>query len=125
MAVDPLFAQWLQADGTYVVRADAAAIARWASSAVTSERLTGIAAEADAVVEGDRQLAFFAKGPFGIETHSVAEVGWQDEIGKVVTFISDELGYSAGIDVFVIGADEDPTIGVSSVTVIRPLRGDQ
>jgi hypothetical protein len=122
MAVDPLFAQWLMAAADYVVRADAAASSRWGSTALSSERLTGIATRAAAVIEADRQLAFFSRGPFAIEAHQLVGVDWIASIGTVVTMVNTDLGYEGGIDVWVLDAEEDRATGISTVSVLRPLR---
>ena len=121
--VDPLFAQWLQADGDYVVRSDAGTSGRWGATAITTERMTGIATSIAAETEADRQLAFFARGPFALETHQLVGTDWAGEIGRVVTITIDELGYDDGLAVLVLGASVDRSIGISSVTVLRPLRG--
>lgn len=122
-AVDPLFAQWLQAEADFTVRSDAAGAARWGASGVTSERVTGIATRSAAEAEGDRVLAFLSRGPFTEETHDVVGTDWQRSIGTVVTFTIDQLGYDAGVDVFVLGAECNRATGISQVTVLRPLRG--
>ncbi|WP_242095504.1 hypothetical protein [Sphingomonas sp. CROZ-RG-20F-R02-07] len=123
MAVDPLFAQWLQADSDNVVRTDNAATARWGASALTTERVTGIANFAAATVEADREVAFFSRGPFAVDLHTVVGTDWQNDLGHVVTFISDQLGYDGGVDVFVTGVEMDQATGITIVTVLRPLRG--
>lgn len=123
MSVDPLFAQYLQAQGDYVVVSDAGAAARWGATAITSERLTGIAMRADAEIEAARNLAFFNRGPFAIDVHQLVGTDWINELGRVVTLIIDRLGYDAGIDVFVIEVESDRATNISSVTVLCPLRG--
>lgn len=124
MAVDPLFAQWLQADADYLVRADAVAVARWGDTAVTSERITAIATKAAAEAEGDRQLAFFARGPFAIDVHELVGLDWLRERGRVVTMVNEALGYDGGVDVFVLEVEADRATGISAVTVLRPLKGN-
>ncbi len=119
--VDPLFAQWLQADADYVVRADATMVARWGTTGVTTERRTGIATLAAAIDESDRQLAFFARGPFAIDVHQLTGTDWLSELGRVVTLSIAELGYDAGVEVFVLGVEGDRATGLSDVTVLRPL----
>ncbi|HEX8485067.1 hypothetical protein [Sphingomonas sp.] len=121
-AVDPLFAQWLQAPADYAVRADAAAVARWGATALTTERLTGIATKAAAEAEANRQLTFFGRGPFAIDVHQFVGTDWIGALGSVVTIAIDQLGYDAGIDVFVLEAEIDRASGTSNVTVLRPLR---
>lgn len=123
MAVDPLFAQWLQTTSDNVVGADAIAAARWGTSAVTTERVTGIATLAAAQTEADRQLAFFRRGPFAIDVHDFVGVDWLTALGEVVTLFNDELGYAAGVDVYVLEVEVDRGSGISSVTVLCPLRG--
>lgn len=121
-AVDPLFAQWLQNEADYALRHDDAQAARWGASAVTSERLTGIATKVAAEAEADRQLGFFARGPFAEDVHTLPGTDWLASLGRVVRLVGDRLGYDAGADVFVIGVDADRATGLSSVTVLRPLR---
>lgn len=122
MAVDPLFAQWLQAPADYVVRADATVAVRWGATALSTERVTGIATRAAAAAEGDRQLAFLARGPFALETHQLVGADWVRSIGTIATLQSDDLGYSAGLDVFVLDAEDDRATDISTITVLRPLR---
>jgi hypothetical protein len=122
-AVDPLFAQWLQAQADYVVVTDAAGLARWAATAVTTTRTTAIATKAAAQAEAERQLAFLGRGPFAIDIHEFASTDWLESIGLVVTISSDELGYAGGIDVFVLAVESDASTDISAVTVLRPLKG--
>lgn len=122
-AVDPLFAQWLQSDADQVVRTDAAVATRWSASAATTERLTGIATRAAAEAEGDRELAFFARGPFAVDVHQVVGTDWGAELGRVVTIAIDQLSYDAGVDVFMLEVEADRATGMSAITVLRPLRG--
>ena len=120
-AVDPLFAQWLQAEADWAVRADAPTVQRWGDSAVTTSRATGLATLAGAQAQADRDLAFFSRGPFAIDMHQLAGTDWQRELGRVVTLTIDQLGYDAGVDVFVLEVEASRQTGLSSVTVIRPL----
>ncbi len=115
--VDPIFAQWLQADALWHVGEDAARKARWGDSGQLSERLTTIAAQADAEAEAVRQLAFLA-GPLVPEEHLLAGP-WAAYLGQVITLTGDRLGYAAGVDVFVIGVVDDRAAGTSRVTVLR------
>lgn len=118
-AVDPVFAQWLQDEGLWLVQQDAVLAARWGNLALTSERMTTIATKADAAAEATRQLAFL--GPVAaIEEHLL--VGeWAAWRGQVITLKIKQLGYDAGIDVFVLGAEDDRSAGTSRVTVLRRL----
>jgi hypothetical protein len=122
MSVDPLFAQWLQAEADFVVRTDAAAQALWGATALTTERVTSIATRAHASAEADRQLAFFARGPFAIDEHELPGTDWVRSLGQVVTLTIDQLGYSSGVDVLVLEVTVDRTTGMSSVTVLAPLK---
>lgn len=122
MSVDPVFAQWLQGDADYALRTDAATAARWGATALTTERRTGLATRAGAEAQGDRELAFFARGPFAVDEHQLAGTDWIDMLGRVIVLTGDQLGYAAGVEVFVIGVEASRATGLSQVTVLRPLR---
>lgn len=118
-AVDPVFAQWLQAEALWFVATDAALAARWGTAAATGERLTTIALAADAEAEGNRQLAFLG-GPLVRERHLV-KGRWASLLGRVVTLTIAQLGHDAGTDVFVVGAEDQLAAGTSWITVLRRL----
>ena len=118
-AVDPVFAQWLQDTALRHVGSDATLAARWGATAATSERVTTIALLADAEAEAIRQLAFLG-GPLVQERHLVAGAH-AGLLGQVVTLTIDQLGYDAGAEVFVIGAEDRLAAGVSWLTVLRRL----
>lgn len=120
-AVDPLYAQWLQGEVLYATRADAALAGRWGDAATVSERLTGIATRTDALAEADRALTFLSRGPFAIDVHQLVGADWHRQLGQVVNLTADRLGYDAGIDVFVLGAEPDRSTGLSQVTVLCPV----
>lgn len=120
-AVDPLFAQWLQGTPLWAPRTNAALAQRWGDSAITGERQTGIATYGAAVEEAERQLAFFARGPFATDVHQIPGDDWHREVGRVVRLTIDQIGYSGGADVFVLGAEVDRASGMSEVTVLVPL----
>jgi hypothetical protein len=120
--VDPPFAQWLQDEASFLVPVDQASALRWGASAQTAERVSAIATRAGAEVEAQRQLAFHARGPFAVEEHQLVGTDWQRELGRIVTLTINELGYDDGLDVFVVGAEADRVTGLSTVTVLRPLR---
>ena len=122
-SVDPLFAQWLQSTADHVIRTDAGIAARWGDTALTTERVTGIATRVAASDEADRQLGFFSRGPFAVDVHQLLGTDWAADIGRVITLSIDRLGYDAGVDVFVLEVEADRTTGISSVTVLCPLRG--
>ena len=117
--VDTLFAEWLQADGLWLVSEDAASIARWGDTAITSERMTSIALKADADAEADRQLIFL-RGPLVIDEH-LLKGEWSAYRGQVITLTCARLGYDAGVAVYVLGAQDDRSTGLSTVTVLRRL----
>lgn len=117
--VDPLFAQWLQAEALWSLREDAARKAKWGDSGRVTERVTTIATKADAEAEGDRQLAFLG-GPLARDDHLLVGA-WSEYLGRVITLTLDKLGYHAGLDVFVIGVADDRAAGTSRVTVLRRL----
>lgn len=118
-AVDPVFAQWLQAEGLFQVSEDAVLRARWGDKALTTERMTTIALKADATAEGARQLAFL--GPVAVIDEHLLLGEWRDRRGQVITLTVAKLGYDAGVDVFVLGAEDDRAAGTSRVTVLRRL----
>lgn len=120
MSVDPLFAQWLQAEADHVVRADAAMVARWGATALSVERVTGIATLDAASIEADRQLAFGARGPFAQDVHQFVGTDWIADLGTVVTIRSPDLGYDAGIDVFVLEVDVDRAKGLATRSRAAP-----
>jgi hypothetical protein len=122
-AVDPVFAQYLQAEAEFLTRVDAAAVARWGATALTSERVTAVATKAAAQAQADRELAFFARGPFALDGHQVPGVDWLPSRGRVVNLTIDQLGYDSGVDVFVLEVETDRSIGMSTITVLRPLGG--
>ena len=117
--VDPLFAQWLQEDALKAVVTDATLAARWGDSGAETERLVFHALLGDAQAEATRQLAFLG-GPLVEEVHNIRGE-CRGYIGQVVTLTVDQLGYDAGLDVFVIGAQDDLATGLSVVNVLRRL----
>jgi len=119
--VDPLYAQWLIAETLWAVSTDATLAARWGASGQTTERATTIANKADAIAEAARQVAFLAGGgPLVIDEHQLIGA-WCGYLGQVITITGDQLGYDAGLAVFVIGVQDNPTTGLSTVSVIRRL----
>ena len=120
-AVDPANVQWLTSNALRAVREATTTRARWGDRAIVTERITGIATAAAAGVEADRQLAFLQRGPFVIDVHQLVGTGWLDKLARVVTLTIDQLGYDAGIDVFVLEAEVDHAAGISTIAVLRPL----
>lgn len=122
--VDPPFARWLQDAALFATRASAPVTTRWGTTALTAERVTGLARQADAEAEADRQLAFLSKGPFAIDEHQLPiGAGWVQHLGRVVTLTNDQLGYDEATDVFVLEAVDDRATGLSTIVVLAPLAG--
>lgn len=121
--VDSTFARWLQSEADYVVAADAAAVGRWGVSARTTERVTSIATMAAAQAQAACDLTFWSRAPFAIDVHQIVGDDWAGELGRIVTLAIDQLGYDDGVDVFVFDVEIDRATNISSVTVLRPLRG--
>lgn len=120
-AVDPLFAQWLMDEAFWQVSSDATLQARWGDKAQTTQRVTTIATRSDAAAEATRQIAFLGgAGPLVTEEHSLLGE-WAAYLGRVVRLTIDRLGYDTGLDVFVIGVEDNRAAGTSTVTVIRRL----
>jgi hypothetical protein len=117
--VDPDFAEWLAREDLGAIASDPAAEAKWGALAIDTTISSALALRPDAVAEAARQLAF-RPGPMAIETLRVPglQVG---AIGKVVRLTADKGGYAAGVDVFVLGADEIDGTGGTKVTVLRRL----
>lgn len=118
-AIDPVYAQWLMADGLWQVQADATLTLRWGIKALTTERMTTIATKADAVAEATRQLAFL--GPVAAIDEHLLVGRWEHLRGQVITLTIDRLGYEAGADVFLLGAEDNEATGLSKVTVLKRL----
>jgi len=120
-AIDPAYAQWLIAEALWQVSTDATLAARWGSSAQTTERVTTIATKADAAAEAARQIAFLGGGgPLVAEEHELPGA-WRQYQGRVINLTIDRLGYDAGLNVFLIGAQDNGANGTSTLTVIRRL----
>lgn len=117
--VDPDFAEWLASEDIAAIASDAAAEAKWGAIAIDTAIASPLALKGDALAEAARQLAFRA-GPIAIETLRVPGLQLA-MIGKVITLKADKGGYAAGVDVFVLGADEIDGIGGTKVTVLRRL----
>lgn len=117
--VDPDFAEWLASEDIAAIASDPAAEAKWGALAIDTTISSALALKADAVAEAARQLAF-RPGPTAVETLRVPglQVGM---IGKVLTLTADKGGYAAGVDVFVLNADEIDGVGGTKVTVLRRL----
>lgn len=118
--VDPVFAQWLQANGLWAVQSDPARAAQWGEQATTAERMTALAFKADAVAEAGRQLDFLG-GPLAEDEHLLPG-RWRHLKGQVVTLTIDQLGYGAGLPVFVLDAQDDLARGLSTVVVLCRLQ---
>lgn len=118
--VDPDFAEWLRRDEVLAVAFDSVAATRWGALALDTRTSSPLAFKADAEAEAARQLAF-RPGVLAVETLRVPgqHVGM---IGRMVRLTASKGGYSAGVDVFVVGADETVSPGGTIFTVLRRLQ---
>lgn len=119
MSVDAEFAAWLQSEELISVATDAAAEAKWGAIAIDTRISSPIAFAADAVTEAARQLAF-RPGPLVVDVLRIPGLHLE-LIGEVVTIRAEKAGYQAGVDVFVLGADEIDGDGGTKLTVLRRL----
>lgn len=119
--VDPVYAQWLMARCLWAVSTDEAAADRWGTSALTKERQTTIADKADAEAEAARQLAFMGGGGSMVLDEHLLLGQWARYRGQVITITGKRLGYAGGVNVFVLGAQDNLATGTSVVTVLRRL----
>jgi hypothetical protein len=119
MSVDAGTAEWLKEGALYASIEDALAAAAWGADAVETKIVSPIALAADAQTEAARQLAFL-KGPLALETHDVAGLR-SDLLAKAVTIVGAQLGYDAGLTVFVIGVEEREGVERTKLTVLRRL----
>lgn len=117
MTVEASYGEWLQSEALYVTGADATLAARWPTQAIESETISPFAEEADATAEAGRQIAFL--GPTKVVDDHVVHGHRRDLIGCLVTLAIDKLGYDAGVNCFVIGADESQVPGCTVLTVLR------
>lgn len=119
MSVDAGEVRWLKEGRSVVASVDAVLAARWGSGAIETEILSPLAYAAGAEAEAARQAAFLA-APIAIERHDVPGllVGL---VGTVQAVVADALGYGAGLDVFVIGAEESERAERTTLTVLRRL----
>lgn len=115
--VDAGLADWLKSESLTTVRT-AAGVA-WGDRAVETEITTPIANKADAVVEGDRQIAFL-RGPL-VEDRAVVPGKRKDLQSRAITLTGDRLGYEgAGAVCFVLGVQENDN-GTSTLRVLKRL----
>ncbi len=114
-AVDPGYAQWLQADALNL-RARPAGADRWSDAGAATRALSPFALHDDAAAECTRQAALLA-GPLVRDRVRVtgARCGL---VGRAIRIAGDRLGYDAAPIVLVIAAEEQEAETV--LTVIRP-----
>lgn len=118
--VDGGVATWLKSEARFATSVIAGAAAAWGAKGVSSTIISPLALQADAQVEAARQAAFLA-GPTAVDLH-IVKGARRDLVGKVVTMLGDRLGYSsAGTNVYVIGADETKTPGMTELSVLKRL----
>lgn len=116
-AVDGDYATWLQSEASEAVAEDSAAAAKWGDLAIDTRISTPLIYAEDAQDEANRQLAF-RPGPLDVEWLRVPGLH-VDMIGRVVTLRASKGGYEAGVDVFVIAADETDKVGGTKFLVLR------
>jgi hypothetical protein len=113
------YGEWLRAEALFVTTDSATLLANWGDDAPKSTRVTALASKAGADAESARQQTFMGQ-PMAREVHTVRG-RFAPYIGKTVTMKGTRLGYDAGLDVIVLGAQDDLATGVSQVTVLRRL----
>lgn len=119
MAVTADYALWLQSPARFVTYTDPALAALWGDIAKETRIISPFATQEAALAEGARQMAFLG---FALaEDVHVIPGAHRDKLGQVVTLTIDRLGYDAGVDVFVIGAEEDRAANLTTLTVLRRM----
>lgn len=119
MPVEPSFGEWLQSEALYATSVDATLAARWPTQAIESETISPFAGPEAGADEATRQIAFLGE-PKVSDAH-VVPGRRRDLVGRVVTLTIDRLGYDAGVNCLVIGADETQVAGHTVLTVLRRI----
>jgi len=117
MTVDAGIVDWLRTGAFYVTSIDNTFAAAWGTSAVETEIMSPLALAADAATEADRQQIFL-EGPLVVEVHDVPGLR-ADLLARAVTLTCAQLGYDAGVNVFVIGIEEQRDMERTFLTVLR------
>lgn len=112
-------AEWLRSPGLWQVATDASRATTWGDDAPKSERMTGLADLAGAAAEATRQLTLLRQ--ITAKDVHVMKGRFAPFIGKTITITIPKLGYDAGVNVIVLGANDDLASGTSQVTVLRAL----
>lgn len=116
---DSAIVAWLKAGALYAPSTDAALGAAWGTDAIETDIVSCLALTGAAATEAGRQQAFLG-GPIAIERHNVPGLH-QALIGRPVTITITRLGYDAGLNVFVIGAEETKDVERTELIVLRKL----
>lgn len=111
------YGAWLQTDALYTTIASNDLAATWGDDAHKVERITGYATQAAASAEAFRQMQFQGQA-LAIENH-LLKGKFAGMRGRTITIVNDKLGYHVGLDVIVLGAQDDRGNGMSAVTVLR------
>lgn len=119
MSVDAGIVDWLKTAALFAASTDGAFAALWGAEAVETEIISTLALDADAIAEAARQQGFL-EGPLAVDIHDVPGLR-EDLIGRPVTITADQLGYGAGVVVFVIGAKEHERVERTTLIVLRRL----
>jgi hypothetical protein len=116
--VDGATVEWLKEGRLIAPYTDSGIASAW-PDAFETEIMSPLALASDALVEAARQQGFL-KGPLAEESADVPGLR-SDLLGKCVTISSSNLGYAPGLDVFVIGVEEQELIERTKLTVLRRL----
>lgn len=122
MALDPAYADWLQAPERRVAVEDGTLSVRWGTRARTDEASSPFVVESDAQAEAARQIAFLG-GPVCEEEILVpASLNVAALRGRCVNVtIAGDADYASGPLVFVLGGDVDHATGTTALAVLRRL----
>ncbi len=119
MSVDAGVAQWLKDGALFTSATSPEILSAFGTDAAETELMSPFAEAIAAEQEAGRQLAFL-RGPLAIEQIDVP--GLQAGlVGRPAPILGDRLGYEVERVVFVIGAEEQETIEMTRLTVLRRL----
>lgn len=116
--IDTGFAQWLRDPALYTKAVNAGLAAGLQAQAVESEIISPLLTKAAADSEAARQMVVLG-GPLAVDQH-IIKGQRVDLVGKPITLTGAQLGYDAGVVVFVIEAEELEG-NLTSLLVLRKL----
>ncbi|HYI39984.1 MAG TPA: hypothetical protein VE053_06670 [Allosphingosinicella sp.] len=117
--VDAGTVAWLKGGVLFASSTDTGIATAWGVDASETEIVSCLALSSAAATEAARQQDFL-EGPLAVERHNVKGLR-SDLIGRPVTITVAQLGYDAGLTVFVIGAEEAADVERTYLTVLRKL----